>query len=329
MRKEYELQKRKTGKFKLKMTFAILVLAALSIVEVYLMMNYQMEYLYLGAMGLLILCFVYWIVDISFRMQAEDDTAHEKEYENLYKAEKVSYISMKQGLLDIENILKGMEDLPVDDVIQSQKAIGKVTIQRNKESMQSVIDAQKELKERINAMEEKLNEFQVISERQQEILNAIQNLEVSVKEGLSGAAAFVPAMQDNHQIQEPNFAEEAERLSSEEPSTEDESPLQEQAAEEEAAPGAMMTEEQIAELLSSQEQAEEEAAEEPQNEEPEPGAMMTEEQIAELLSSQEQAEETSEETSEESSEEKPAMPDLSDPGHVMTPEEIAALLANM
>ena len=161
--------------------------------------------------------------------------------------------------------------------------------------MQSVIDAQKELKERINAMEEKLNEFQGISERQQEILNAIQNLEVSVKEGLSGAAAFVPAMQDNQQIQEPNFAEEAERLSSEEPSTEDESPLQEQAAEEEAAPGAMMTEEQIAELLSSQEQAEE----------------------------------TSEETSEESSEEKPAMPDLSDPGHVMTPEEIAALLANM
>jgi len=28
-------------------------------------------------------------------------------------------------------------------------------------------------------------------------------------------------------------------------------------------------------------------------------------------------------------EEKPAMPDMSDPGHVMTPDEIAALLANM
>ena len=28
-------------------------------------------------------------------------------------------------------------------------------------------------------------------------------------------------------------------------------------------------------------------------------------------------------------EEKPPMPDLSDPNHVMTPDEIAALLANM
>ena len=50
--------------------------------------------------------------------------------------------------------------------------------------------------------------------------------------------------------------------------------------------------------------------------------VMTPEEVASLLGDVSEAETVLEE-------EKPAMPDLSDPGHVMTPEEIEAMLNNM
>lgn len=338
MKKENELQERKPGKYKLKMTFAILILAALSVVELYLMMNYQTEYLYLGIVGLGILCFVYWVVDISFKMQQEKDSVGEWEYENLYKAEKVSYISMKQSFSDIEKMLQDMADLPVDDVIQSQKAVGKVMIRRNKENTQTIMDSHKELAERIDAMEAKINElkeaFDAVSVQseggaaniQQEILDILRRLEVSGIQNIQPSQEPVP--QEESSMEEPMIdtqsAEESdlfdEAVAEEEPTTEmpemeSVAPVEEPEAKETVIPTEIAAEE------------------EPETEIPEVESIApAEESIAEETSTPEEvaAEETP--AIDEAPlipEEKPDMPDLSDPGHVMTPEEIAALLANM
>ena len=80
-------------------------------------------------------------------------------------------------------------------------------------------------------------------------------------------------------------------------------------------PNKMMTPDDIAALLANVGAAEPEAAAEPAVEEPvtEPA----EEPVEEIP------------LEEEVIEEKPPMPDLSDPNRMMTPDDIAALLANM
>ena len=59
-------------------------------------------------------------------MQNEADVLREMEYESIYKGEKVNYILMKQGFLDLEEIIKenrAKVDFPVDDLISAQKAV--------------------------------------------------------------------------------------------------------------------------------------------------------------------------------------------------------------
>ncbi len=147
------------NKAKLKMTFAVLCLAALFIVELYLMMNDSKNYLLLGVAGLAILCFVYMVTDLCFKIRGEKDILAEKRYENIYKAEKVSYIHMKQSVMDLEKLLeqiKSNSEIPTDELIEAQKAIGKVTIQRNKDNAAAVMDSNEQLRKTVASLEESL-----------------------------------------------------------------------------------------------------------------------------------------------------------------------------
>lgn len=163
MKEEKELQQEnKSGKIRLKMTFAIIILAALFIVELYLMMNFSKSYLLLGIIGLVMLCLVYLIIDFSFKIQNDRALVRGNEYESIYKAQKVSYVSMKQSFLDIERILDRIREnseVPTEELIQAQKAVGKVTIKRNKENAAAIINSNEKLLESINSFENKMNDI--------------------------------------------------------------------------------------------------------------------------------------------------------------------------
>ena len=134
MKEEREnVQERKPQNSKLKMTFAILFLAILFILELYLMMNYPKEYIFLGIAALGILCLVYIVTDLSFKVKQERDEAYVKEYESIYKAQKVSYVFMKQSFMDMEEILdkiKANLEVPADELIEAQKAVGKIPMKK-------------------------------------------------------------------------------------------------------------------------------------------------------------------------------------------------------
>lgn len=156
------VRQEKSVKVRLKLTFSILILAAMFIVELYLMMNFSDDFLLIGLVGLAILCCVYMIIDFSFKMQNEADALREMEYESIYKGEKVNYILMKQGFLDLEEIIKenrAKVDFPVDDLISAQKAVGKVTIQRGKENTTAILNSNEKLMDCIITFEDKLDEI--------------------------------------------------------------------------------------------------------------------------------------------------------------------------
>ena len=186
------LEKNASGKLRMRMLFAILCLAALSIVELYLMMNMPKGYLFLGVGGLAILCVVYLITDLLFRMQNEKEAAHEAAYETIYKAQKVSYVFMKQAFLDMEKILdkiKANSDVPADELIQAQKAVGKVIIQRNRENALSMIHSNENLMERTEAFEESLRELLQSMEKADEKVPSVSRQDVT--EALDGVQDFM------------------------------------------------------------------------------------------------------------------------------------------
>ena len=142
-----------------KMSVLLIILTALVTAELYLMINLAGNYLLIGGVALVMLCLVCLVINTAFKMKDEQEELHKKEYESLYKAQKVSYILMKQNFMDLidlsEKILKSTEsDLQIDELLRAQKGVAKVTIQRNKENALAIMNCNDKLLERMTAMEE-------------------------------------------------------------------------------------------------------------------------------------------------------------------------------
>ena len=415
-----------------KMSALLIILTALVTAELYLMINLAGNYLLIGGVALVMLCLVYLVINTAFKIKDEQEELHKKEYESLYKAQKVSYILMKQNFMDLldlsEKILKSTEsDQKINELLRAQKGVAKVTIQRNKENALAIMNCNDKLLEHMTAMEEILrgavkepdtsSQEAVITglkeellAKQKEMMTSVDKLGESLKAeflenissmtsriekdiaGIQVAAPGVSAAEEPAEMS----AEELERVLSESSRlmAEAEEPVMPQA--EPVADQAVVSEptvekpveEPIVEESSAGEPAAQEADEsvneEPVSSEPvhEPmideaviGESVMEEPVIEESSVSTSADETpeaviiSEDTNlpeevveeevvpesapdpnhimtpdeiaallgetesvieeEPVKEEKAPMPDLSNPNHVMTPEEIAALLANM
>ena len=142
-----------------KMSVLLIILTALVTAELYLMINLAGNYLLIGGVALVMLCLVYLVINTAFKIKDEQEELHKKEYESLYKAQKVSYILMKQNFMDLidlsEKILKSTEsDQKINELLRAQKGVAKVTIQRNKENALAIMNCNDKLLERMTAMEE-------------------------------------------------------------------------------------------------------------------------------------------------------------------------------
>ena len=350
---------------KQNMTISIIVLAALFIVELYLMMNMPKEYLILGVIGLAMLIVVYRIIDLGFKIQDEKATKSEKEYENLFKSQRMSYLLMKENFEDMYVILKEIEDstdIPIEDLIESQKAVAKVTIHRNKENANALMNSNEKMIEKMFEFEAKLNtmvkamgsgtmaEEMPMMEEAVEMTAATEETEMPAMEemglddvDLSAMESMLEEMPMMEEVTEEaempvaeEVAEEAVMPVAEEVTEEAEMPVAEEVAEEAVMPEAEEVTEE-AEIPVTEEVTEdvaeepaempvvEEKAEEPQvSVSDDPNHVMTPDEIAKLLG---EAVETPAE--EPVVEEKPIAPVSDDPNHVMTPDEIAALLGNL
>ena len=372
------------SQMKLKLTFAILILAALFIIELYFMMNFPDSYLVIGIIGLAILCFVYLITDINFKLQDEKETYREKEYESIYKGEKVNYILMKQGFQDLEDIIKGNKlvvDFPVDDLVHAQKAVGKVTIQRGKENTTAILNSNEKLMDRIIAFEDKLEEInhlissnqtldpQELASNLNETKNSIQNTVYELSENIQPQINSISSTFDEMKKLIASVDEKASAIDEIRKFTEvvdkkasafDEMKKLIASVEQKSSDFSMMQErtapmfretikETVPEIIPENLTPVEEPMVMPEpvmeeavlpNEpiaaeknnimiEEEPMAIPEPIEVDTISPINPAVMEEPVKIPEPVVEEKSPLPDMSDPGHVMTPEEIAALLGNM
>ena len=374
-----------------KMSALLIILTALVTAELYLMINLAGNYLLIGGVALVMLCLVYLVINTAFKIKDEQEELHKKEYESLYKAQKVSYILMKQNFMDLldlsEKILKSTEsDQKINELLRAQKGVAKVTIQRNKENALAIMNCNDKLLEHMTAMEEILrgavkepdtrSQEAVITglkeellAKQKEMMTSVDKLGESLKaeflENISSMTSRIEKDIAGIQVAAPGVSaaeepaemstEELERVLSESSRlmAEAEEPVMPQA--EPVADQAVVSEptvekpveEPIVEESSAGEpvaqEADESVNEEPVSSEPvqEPmideaviGESVMEEPVIEESSVSTSADETpeaviiSEDTNlpEEVVEEEVVPESAPDPNHIMTPDEIAALL---
>ena len=355
----------KNVRFRINIT--LLIAVVLLVADLYAMINMPQKFIILAIITVLFLVAIYFLVDsISIYLMAEKNRK-EEQYDSIFKSEKASYLLLRKTFDDLyELIEKGNQSRKanVEDIIHAQKAVAKVSIGRSKENADALMNSNDRIMEKISMLEAVLSDnvphpapetnkndsayAQNILDNQNKILQQLEVLQNTLN--TIGADAKIAA-----ESAKQNFFTE-ERILAEENKIEKEEPQVQEAAVEEipsaAGEATVMEETPIEEVPSDMEET-------PIEEEP---SVMEETPIEEVPSDMEETSIGKEEVSspeedlskyddimvdtltdtddnvpvekipledETVVDDKPAMPDLSDPNKVMTPDEIAALIANL
>lgn len=350
-----------------RINISLLVAVILLVADLYAMINMPQKFIILAIITALFLVAIYFLVDsISIYLMAEKNRK-EEQYDSIFKSEKASYLLLRKTFDDLyELIEKGNQSRKanVEDIIHAQKAVAKVSIGRSKENADALMNSNDHIMEKISMLEAVLSDnvshpapetnkndsayAQNILDNQNKILQQLEVLQNTLN--TIGADAKIAA-----ESAKQNFFTE-ERILAEENKIEKEEPQVQEVAVEEipsaAGEATVMEETPIEEVPSDMEET-------PIEEEP---SVMEETPIEEVPSDMEEPSIGKEEVSspeedlskyddimvdtltdsddnvpvekipledETVVDDEPAMPDLSDPNKVMTPDEIAALIANL
>ena len=429
--------KQKKDSYNLRIVTAVLVLTVLVLGELYVMINYPSNYVALIVLTVVALADIYILIASAIQKNYKKEIDQYEQYDNLFKSEKASYLVTRKSFEDIADQLDRIEEAagsPTKDIIDAQKSIAKVTISRNKENSDALMNSNDKLLEQIFNLSDRLDKLEknmleqqrIVVEnankdlmlKQQEMAASVKEMELSIRNTILaeiGKINGAKAVTYTAAPVQPSPAAPVGEVTPEEPEApidevmpeEPEAPIDEVTPEEPATEPetaaedmpdlaeddllnidalfgndeAAETTKDVAEEIGSAEVNNEPEPEEPvgfddilgfADEEPEepafteemvntidepvtemnsdPNHMMTPEEIAALIANADAAAEeapvvtedaiseesepiTEEEPVEEPEAEEPAAEPVietnSDPNHMMTPEEIAALFANM
>ena len=388
--------KQKKDSYNLRIVTAVLVLTVLVLGELYVMINYPSNYVALIVLTVVALADIYILIASAIQKNYKKEIDQYEQYDNLFKSEKASYLVTRKSFEDIADQLDRIEEAagsPTKDIIDAQKSIAKVTISRNKENSDALMNSNDKLLEQIFNLSDRLDKLEknmleqqrIVVEnankdlllKQQEMAASVKEMELSIHNTILAEVGKIngaPAVAYTAAPVQPSSAAPVEEVTPEEP----EAPINEVMPEEPEAPiNEVMPEEPEAPIDEVMPEEPEAPINEVMPEEPETEPETTAEDMPDLaeddllnidaLFGNDEAAETTKEVAEEtgSAEEnnepepeepvgfddtlgfadeepeepafteemvntidEPVMEMNSNPNHMMTPEEIAALIAN-
>lgn len=328
---EKELQKKKPEDKKDNSLSVILFssLAAILflIADLYLMICMPELLPAIAVAGLAVLGCTYVSVSTLVKRTGRKEAEQAEQYASILKSEKASYLLIRKYFDEISEQLSLMEDKfsdPFQEVIAAQKATAKVTISRNKENTDALMNSNDKLLDLIFQMESKLDEISgvVSSDAAEQVGNKNAELlqrQIETTNQLAGQIREMELSLKNEILQAVN------KMAMVSPQVVMTAPQPQQMP---VQPQMSMTQEPdpLPDLpdmdLSQEPEPLADIMEEPEPlpdimEEPEPLPDLMEEPVAPLPESDPVIEEI------------PPMPDLSDPNKTMSPDDIAALLASI
>lgn len=352
---------------KLVIGFTSVFEALFLLLELYFMIHSDDNFTVMIVIAICMVLVLFFLVMAIIDLSQKTKRRELQEFEDIYKAQKASYLATKKYFDEIGDRLSTLEEntaFPAEDIISAQKAMAKVTISRNKENAEALMNANDELIQRVFGFEEKL------SDSNQEILRQQQDLIQQTKEDMERnhqsmqdqfqalqdalqqmqqSATFIPptvenTLQEDAPIPQETMSVNQEMTESEETEFEAASQaLDDLLGEQDMSSLDDMEEElpslddidvelpEIDNLAIEEETSETDnlAMEEEMPDLSDPNKQLSADEIAALFANADVAEEPeSIPEAEIESEEAPEVPDLSDPNKQLSADEIAALFAN-
>ena len=324
----------KNVRFRINIT--LLIAVVLLVADLYAMINMPQKFIILAIITVLFLVAIYFLVDaISIYLMAEKNRK-EEQYDSIFKSEKASYLLLRKTFDDLyELIEKGNQSRKtnVEDIIHAQKAVAKVSIGRSKENADALMNSNDRIMEKISMLEAVLSDnvpqpasetnkndsayAQNILDNQNKILQQLEVLQNTLNTIGADAKTAAESAKQNFFTEERILAEE-NKIEEEEPSLMEETPIEEESS--------VMEETPIEEEPSMMEETPIE-----ENSVNEEDLSKYDDIMVDTLTDSDDNVPVEKIPLEDETvvDDKPAMPDLSDPNKVMTPDEIAALIANL
>ena len=347
--------------------FSALAVVLCMMLEIYLMIFMPEMLPAIAVAGLAALGCTYLCVATLVKRVEKKEAEQQEQYASILKSEKASYLLIRKYFDEISEQLSLMEDRlagPFQEVITAQKATAKVTISRNKENADALMNSNDKLLEQFFQIESKLDEIsgamssgtgdkneelmhrqiemtnqlagqlrEAKLELKNEILQAVNKISMTPQPVVMPMAAQPQVMMPDPL---PDLTEEPEPLPD---ITEEPEPLPDITEEPEPLPDIAKEPEPLPDLMEEPEsvEAEEEPVVDteleplmPEEPEPLPEPEAEPEPEPKIESAAESAAESvAEPEAEPEIEELPPEPDLSDPNKMMSPDDIAALLASI
>ena len=356
--------KNKDSKARMQMIFGILLFAFIFMAELYAIVNFPKMFIVLAVLAAADLICLYVAIRGVISVYETKYARREEQYESIFKSEKASYLMLKKYFEEISVKLAYMEEaskIPTEEIVNAQKGIAKVIIKRSHENTDALMNSYEQLIDRFDTFQKGMDGFgtvagaykdeilsackdeissvqkdgkeqghsqdKEIAAKLQEIIIAMKDMELRLNQTIMNSQKVVvsqpqvsvpvatpvepqPAPQ-NHVEEipaEPEISPEPEESMEPDPEILPDIP-EEESFEPEEEPPVMAADE----IIPPDPEESIEEAEELVEPDPIPEDAIVEEANDENLPE----------------EELPPMPDLSDPNRAMSPDEIAALFANM
>ena len=177
--------KQKKDSYNLRIVTAVLVLAVLVLGELYVMINYPTNYVALIVLTVVALADIYILIASAIQKNYKKEIDQYEQYDNLFKSEKASYLVTRKSFEDIADQLDRIEEAagsPTKDIIDAQKSIAKVTISRNKENSDALMNSNDKLLEQIFNLSDRLDNLEKSMLEQQRIVAENANKDLLLKQ---------------------------------------------------------------------------------------------------------------------------------------------------
>ena len=198
------MQDKKQKKAKIQVIFLILISTLVILADFYAIINYPKEYMLIAAITVIFMICLWGVISGFFSLSALKEDRREEQYDSIFKSEKASYLMLRKYFDEIEEkieMLQKESKIPTEDIINAQKGIAKVVINRNKENADAIMSSNEQLMETFERLENKLkesNDFIIesqknviydnlkdIMEKQQVLSDSIKDMEIRLSQAIT------------------------------------------------------------------------------------------------------------------------------------------------
>ena len=198
------MQDKKQKKAKIQVIFLILISTLVILADFYTIINYPREYMLIAAITVIFMICLWGVISGFFSLNALKEDRREEQYDSIFKSEKASYLMLRKYFDEIEEkieMLQKESKIPTEDIINAQKGIAKVVINRNKENADAIMNSNEQLMETFEHLENKLkesNDFIIesqknviydnlkdIMEKQQVLSDSIKDMEIRLSQAIT------------------------------------------------------------------------------------------------------------------------------------------------